>query len=1075
MIDIWRVQHPETRQYTWRRRNPYPIHCRLDMFLISDSIQGCIECSAISPGYRTDHYLISINCCFSDITRGPGYWKLNCSLLRDRGYLDMIQKLITNSLIQHEDEDLSPDLYWEILKMEIRQSSITYSAHKKREQIAEQKALEEEIYMLENKIEKTDHENNRLIDCRNLLKQMYNNKVKGSIVRSRILGYEFGDKPSSYFFSLEKGNQNKKSIYKLTQADGTIIDTKKDILNEISSYYTNLYRKKRCYQTAAEAVKSAFIPEDSHVQLTDNLKDSCEGLVTKQELTDALKKTKNNKSPGLDGIPYEFYKTFWNDIGDLLVESLNYSYIHGKLSINQRRGVISLLPKGNKDILHLTNWRPITLLCCDYKLASKVIASRLKQTLPHIINSCQTGFVSGRYIGENINTILQIIETTEEENIPGLVLSADFSKAFDNLDWDYLDKILKYFNFGDSFQKWIKLFNTDVSAVVNVNGWFTPYMNIEKGARQGDPIAAYLFILCVELLSFKVRTDNLLTGITIGDNSYKICQFADDTILFLDGSQASLDTALEILLQFSHISGLEVNFDKTNVHKIGQLRYLQGIYNTRQVVNWSDGPIETLGVKIPIINRHELYQINYEPKLRDLDIKLRKWGTHSMSLKGKITIIKTFGISKLLYLASVLPLPSKAIITQVNHLIFSFLWNNKMDKIKRNVLINNFENGGLNAPHFETLCKSLKITWVKRYIASSNCQWANLVNYCLQKVGGTLVFRSNLSIMDIDYLKIKSTFWTDVLKSWCEYNFRNMAEIECVDREILWLNSYIRVNNKVLYYAECIRNQILTIGDLYHDNILLDRHLINMLYDTNITVMGYNSLISAIPREWKRYMVENVQIIQPEPMHSKYIKLSLIPQKMVSKHVYSELVNTISEIINLPVKWSNFLPDTTKCTNKCFTHIYKVTIDNVLRSFQYRLLHRILFFNDKLYIFGITNSDSCDLCNNDTDSIDHRMWTCPVIQTLWQKVILWYNGLFNSDITVTYIDVITNKSSYLLLDLIILCTKYYIYKSFVKKENIKINSLIDEILQLEQIEKEIAYRKSKINYHVFKWRVLSTN
>lgn len=83
---------------------------------------------------------------------------------------------------------------------------------------------------------------------------------------------------------------------------------------------------------------------------------------------------------------------------------------------------------------------------------------------------------------------MQIIEMVEEENIPGLVLSVDFKKAFDSLDWDYLNAVLKYFNFGESFQRWINIFNTKVTATVNVNGWFTSYFNIQKGARQGGAV-----------------------------------------------------------------------------------------------------------------------------------------------------------------------------------------------------------------------------------------------------------------------------------------------------------------------------------------------------------------------------------------------------------------------------------------------------------------------------------------------------------------------------------------------------------------------------------------------------------
>ena len=100
----------------------------------------------------------------------------------------------------------------------------------------------------------------------------------------------------------------------------------------------------------------------------------------------------NNKSPGSDGLPAEFYKFFWGDIKIFLINSLNAAYKKGTLSITQRRGLISLLPKENKVLHYLKNWRPISLLNCNYKIAAKVIASRIKTVLPTIINFDQTGF-----------------------------------------------------------------------------------------------------------------------------------------------------------------------------------------------------------------------------------------------------------------------------------------------------------------------------------------------------------------------------------------------------------------------------------------------------------------------------------------------------------------------------------------------------------------------------------------------------------------------------------------------------------------------------------------------------------
>ena len=121
----------------------------------------------------------------------------------------------------------------------------------------------------------------------------------------------------------------------------------------------------------------------------------------------------NNRSPGEDGIPIELYRTFWEDIKPFLIRSYRYSMDSGSLTITQKRGIISLLPK-NKDPLLLKNWRPLTLLNVDYKIFAKLIASRLKAILKFIIHTDQSGFTKGRFIGQNIVTLLDIIEYCEK-------------------------------------------------------------------------------------------------------------------------------------------------------------------------------------------------------------------------------------------------------------------------------------------------------------------------------------------------------------------------------------------------------------------------------------------------------------------------------------------------------------------------------------------------------------------------------------------------------------------------------------------------------------------------------------
>ena len=167
---------------------------------------------------------------------------------------------------------------------------------------------------------------------------------------------------------------------------------------------------------------------------------------------------KNNKSPGLDGFTVEFFKFFWTDIGHFILQSLNYGYRNGSLSITQKQGVITCIPKQNKSRINLKNWRPISLLNVIYKLASAVISNRLKKVLDNIINENQKGFIAGRFLGENVRLIYDVLFESKKQNLPGLLLSIDFEKAFDTVSWKFIMKVLDYFNFGNSIKSWVGLF-----------------------------------------------------------------------------------------------------------------------------------------------------------------------------------------------------------------------------------------------------------------------------------------------------------------------------------------------------------------------------------------------------------------------------------------------------------------------------------------------------------------------------------------------------------------------------------------------------------------------------------------
>ena len=261
----------------------------------------------------------------------------------------------------------------------------------------------------------------------------------------------------------------------------------------------------------------------------------------------------------------------WDEIGILVVNSFNHAFNLGHISDEQGRACITLIPKPSKDHRFLKNWRPIALLNTDYKIVAKSLANRMKVVLNDLISPEQTGFLKGRFIGENVRLILDLINHCDNQAIPGALLFLDYEKAFDCLDWDFMLKALSFFNFGPVFLNWIKTLYSNISTCVINNGFLTNYFRVSRGVRQGCPLSPYLFITCNEIFNALVISNTTIGGITICNQTIKISNYADDTVIVTNGSQNSLKEVISILDRFSQASGLKVNLDKSYLFPVGPL------------------------------------------------------------------------------------------------------------------------------------------------------------------------------------------------------------------------------------------------------------------------------------------------------------------------------------------------------------------------------------------------------------------------------------------------------------------------------------------------------------------------
>ena len=452
--DVCRDQEPAARSYTWSAYSNLK-QARLDYFLVSTDLAGLVESIQTCAGYRTDHSLVVMNMIFTHQERGRGFWKFNNSLLSDPAYVKLVKDCINETVdeykingdIEHPESltfSINDQLLFETLKLQIRGKTIFYAAWKKKEQNKTENFLEKEINSLQQSLNVSPCEETKrkLNQKQNELQELREHKMRIA-TRSKANWITRGEKSTKYFLNLEKRHYTNKLIPKLVLEDATEITDQKDIIREQERFYEKLYTSRKTQFTADYSI-TFFSQDNIRAKFTTEEKDSCEGNISAKECLDALKSMGDGKSPGMDGFTVEFYKLFWKGLCFYLVRSINFSYSIGEMSVTQRSALITTLPKPNKTKFYLKNWRPISLLGVDYKIASAVIANRIKKVLPTIISHTQKGFLKNRSIVENTRLIYDIIDKLNSNNQEGLLLLIDFEKAFNSVEWNFLDGALKF-------------------------------------------------------------------------------------------------------------------------------------------------------------------------------------------------------------------------------------------------------------------------------------------------------------------------------------------------------------------------------------------------------------------------------------------------------------------------------------------------------------------------------------------------------------------------------------------------------------------------------------------------------
>ena len=858
LVDIFRELNPETRKFSWKQwgNNKF---ARLDFFLVSNTLLPFVEKSEILPACFSDHSPIVLEIDFSRFTRGKGFWKFNNSLLKDETYLELIKNLIkrivcqyatiegnadffistppdiireymsqqTPESLQNLDIHINPELFLDTLLMEIRGATIQYSAKKKRDHKANEQMLMHDIEILETHLQMNQTlDVNRMEELeskREALENLIKHESEGAFVRSRIKYKLEGEKASKMFCSLEKHNGTQRYVPQLVVEDGngqeTIVNEQAKVEDEIQKYYKALFKNQD--NPDSENINNFLGQSSTSIpKLSDKQKSEMEGKVSLEEMSNYLKKCKNNVAPGSSGFTFDFYKFFWRDLKIFIIKSIDHAFENNRLSVSQSLGIISIIPKGEKDKRFLRNWRPLCLLNSLYKIVSGAISERIKPSLDYLINGDQKGFVAGRYIGEVVRTTFDIIKYAKDNNKTGLLLLIDFEKAYDSISFKYINKVLKFLNFGEDLIKWVNILLNNFKAVVNHCGNISERFIIGRGCRQGDPIACYLFILSMEILAHKLRKDENVKGFEIDDGlSHLLEIYADDLTLFLSPKAENLRRVLEILEGFFRLSGLKISVSKTKAVWFGS-DYNTGLKLCPDLnLEWVK-TFTLLGIKFD--NNLERMESNFAVKLEIIEKLLANWLYRYITPYGKIIIIKTLALSKLCHVALVIPNPTKQMFKQIENIFFKFLWNNKSEKVSREDSKLPEHYGGLNMPDIEKFWLSFKFSWCRRLLTTTSF-WPNILLKEIsraqnQSLSTTQLLQLGPSLLLNISKKIKNIFWKQVLLSAV-----NMTEgaiftfPEKIGNSSFWYNPFIKRNNKFLVPGNFpqIAGSVNTLSDFF--------------------------------------------------------------------------------------------------------------------------------------------------------------------------------------------------------------------------------------------------------------------
>uniref|UniRef100_A0A8C5PD18 Reverse transcriptase domain-containing protein n=1 Tax=Leptobrachium leishanense TaxID=445787 RepID=A0A8C5PD18_9ANUR len=721
-FDGWRSLNPLEREYTFFS-SVHRTYSRLDYILVS---HHCfLDVVDVRIGVRTwsDHAPVTMTIKSPLFRPRMGSWRFNTSLLLDPQFCQEVSTTIQNYFAENLTPEISETVVWEAHKAVLRGTIIAKASTIKKSRQNDISDIISHLRHLE--LEHATTASAAVYDQIHALRRDLQSKLTAETrlmaLRARSFFAPRENKPGRLLARILRKRRALAYVPRIVTPQNTTTAHPAEILKVFGDFYQTLYAKPVEHPSPSlEDGLRTHLETKVISRLSEAQAEILGSPITIEEITLALKTSKNGKTPGPDGFPGEYFKEFAPVLNSHLVAALHAIREGAELPDSALMAHISVLPKPGRDPLLCDSYRPISLINADVKLLAKVLATRLQSHLPHLVGSDQVGFIPGRMARDATTRALAAIRVARGSATPLLLLSTDAEKAFDKVDWRYMFGILDEIGVGRGFLAWIKALYRNPTARVRVNGALSHPISIKRGTRQGCPLSPLLFALSLEPLLQSIRGNPDIVGVLGKTMTHKVAAYADDLLFFVTEPQISLPAILQELTDYGTRAGLTINARKSEMLDVS-LTNLQAAWVRRSCpFRWCEGRMRYLGIWLTV-DPSKLYELNFSALLASIKSDLVLWQTKYISWLGRVNVLKMSILPRILYVLQAMPMTLPLTFFATLRSVFTtFVWPRSRPRIRMDTLTLSKSGGGLALPDIRSYYYATHLTRV--------LDWANLTS-----------------------------------------------------------------------------------------------------------------------------------------------------------------------------------------------------------------------------------------------------------------------------------------------------------------------------------------------------------